>query len=191
MRSTTLLCCLLAVSFTAVKQMPAQDSDATNHSPEVTKAAEPPVHFYRLDIVIEQVDGDGKPFNNRSFSTMVSTARNDNNASTRMGAQVPIATGSALDGVNTQYRLEDVGINLDARGPRDVGSKLTLYLAAEITSLADATVSNGLNYRPIIEHNKWQGQVLIPIGKATTVFSSDDVRSKGSMRMLVTATLLQ
>jgi hypothetical protein len=42
-----------------------------------------------------------------------------------------------------------------------------------------------------MRQNKWEAVVLIPIGKSTVVFSSDDLDNKGSMQMLVTATLLQ
>jgi hypothetical protein len=181
MRNKIVLSCLLIMSLTAVQQMAAQESGEMNRSPETAKVAEPPAHFYHLEIVLEQVDADGKPTNSRSYSAVVSTARNDNNAQIRTGARVPIAMG--------QY--QDIGVNIDARSPRDVAGKLTLYMAADISSIADSKESNGMNDHPIFETNKWQGQVLIPIGKATTVFSSDDIRSKGSMRMVVTATLLQ
>jgi len=45
--------------------------------------------------------------------------------------------------------------------------------------------------QPIIRQNKWQGICLIPTGKPTVVFSSDSLDSKGSTRILVTATPLQ
>ena len=56
---------------------------------------------------------------------------------------------------------------------------------------AAAAKEAGDSTAPVTLQNKWQGQVLIPIGKATTVFSSDYTQSKGSMRLVVTATLLQ
>lgn len=193
MRRTTVLCCLLAASFMAAQRMPAQESGEAAKSPESAKPAEPPSHFYHLELVIEQVDADGKPTNNRSYSTIVSTARADNGVNTeiRTGAKVPLITGGGKEGAFTQYQYQDVGVKIDARNPRDFAGKLTLYLAATVTSVADGKEPSGLNTPPILGDNQWQGQVLIPIGKATTVFTSDDVHSKGSMRMVVTATLLQ
>jgi hypothetical protein len=71
-----------------------------------------------------------------------------------------------------------------------VGNKLSLYLSAEVSSVAD-TKDAPENSQPTLNQNKWQGQVLVPVGKATVVFSSDDLRSKGAMQLVVTATLLQ
>lgn len=67
---------------------------------------------------------------------------------------------------------------------------MTFYLAADVSSVA-APKDPGVAAPPVMEQNKWQGQVLVPIGKATTVFSSDDIQSKGGMQLIVTATLLQ
>ena len=157
----------------------------------MAKPAEPPTHFYRLDVILEQVDTDGKPTNSRSYATTVSTSRSDSNAEIRTGAKVPIVTGGGKDGEPIQWQYQEIGVSIDARYARDVAGKLTLFLAADVSSVADTKEPNGLNYHPVVEQNKWQGQALIPIGKATTVFSSDDIHSKGGMRMVVTATLLQ
>jgi hypothetical protein len=193
MRKTTVFCCLLVLGLIAVQRVPAQQSIENAKPQDTVRQADPPIHFYRLDLVLEQVDSNGKVTNSRSYSTTISTAHGDANAEIRTGGRIPIATGAfeANGGKSTQWQYQDVGVNIDARNARDVAGKLSLYLAADVTSVADAKESNGMNYQPVIEQNKWQGQVLIPIGKATPVFSSDDIRSKGAMRLLVTATLLQ
>ena len=37
--------------------------------------------------------------------------------------------------------------------------------------------------QPVIQSNKWLGSVTIPIGKAATIFSSDDVVSKRTLQV--------
>ncbi len=66
---------------------------------------------------------------------------------------------------------------------------MSLDLIAEVSSMAapnDASI-----HQPVIRQNKWQASVLIPIGKATVVFTSDSLDSKSSMQVVMTATALQ
>jgi hypothetical protein len=189
MRKMIVFFCLLLLATATQHRALAQDSGATKPQ-ETAKPAEPPTHFYRLDLSLEQVDADGKPINSRSYTITISTARGDANAEIRTGARIPIALGASKEGENTQFNYQDVGVNIDARNPRDVGGKLSLYLAADVNSVAESKEAATM-YHPTMNQNKWQGQVLIPIGKATVVFSSDEMQSKGAMRLVVTATLLQ
>jgi hypothetical protein len=188
MRKTTVFICLLALALTFSQRATAQDSDTTPKAQESAKSPEPPAHFYHLDLLLQQVGPDGKPTNSRTFAIIISTDRRDASTNTeiRTGARVPIQTG----GTNTQYQYQDVGINFDARNAREAGGKLTFYLAADVSSVA-APKDPAVAAPPVMEQNKWQGNVLVPIGKATTVFSSDDIQSKGGMQLVVTAALLQ
>jgi hypothetical protein len=191
MRKTTVLFGLLVLGLAIMQKVQAQDSDTIAKPQDAGKQAEPPAHFYRLDLVLEQVDADGKPTNSRSYTIAIDTGRSGVGTQIRTGARVPITTGASKEGEISQWQYQDVGVNIDAHGAHDVAGKLTLSLAADVSSVADTKGSEGLNYHPVLEQNKWQAEVLIPIGKATTVFSSDDIRSKGAMRLVVTATLLQ
>ena len=188
MRKATVFFCLLALALSVSHKATAQDSDATSKPQESAKSPEPPAHFYHLDLVLEQLGPDGKPTNSRSFAITISTDRRDagTNTEIRTGARVPIQTG----GSSSQFQYQDVGINFDARNAREAGGKLTFYLASDVSSVA-AAKDPSVATPPVMEQNKWQGQVLVPIGKATTVFSSDDIQSKGAMQLVVTATLLQ
>jgi hypothetical protein len=190
MRKMTVFFSLLLLAAATQHRALAQDSGATQKPQEAAKPAEPPTHFYRLDLSLEQVDADGKPINSRSYTITISTARGDAPSEIRTGARVPISVGSDKEGENSQWQYQDLGVNIDARNPRDVGGKLSLYLAADVNSFAESKDA-ATKYHPTLNQNKWQGQVLIPIGKATVVFSSDEMQSKGAMRLVVTATLLQ
>jgi hypothetical protein len=188
MRKSTLMLVLLALTLTSTAPISAQDSGAAAPGNEPAKPAETSAHFYHLDLVVEQVGPDGKPTNSRSYTTIVSTGHNDHSAAIRTGSRVPILTGSVKG--DTQWQYQDLGIDIDAQSAREVGNRLSLYLSANISSVADPKV-NHEDSLPTLNQNKWQGQVLIPVGKATVVFSSDDLQSKGAMRLVVTATLLQ
>jgi hypothetical protein len=44
---------------------------------------------------------------------------------------------------------------------------------------------------PVIRQNKWDSTVLIPIGKPTVVFSSDDLDDRGKLQVELTATRME
>jgi hypothetical protein len=156
----------------------------------------PPEHFYHLDFVVEDLNAEGKVVNSRSYSTAISTSTR-RSMSIRSGSKIPIATGSyGGDGkegssalVNTQYQYVDVGADFDIHDVHEVSSQLAFDVTAALSSVAEATNPN--LHQPVIRQNKWEALVLIPIGKQSVVFSSDSVDSKGSMRVLVTATAIQ
>lgn len=184
-----LACGLMALIFFPKVKLLAQESEKSS---DAAKTPEPPAHFYHLEFVVQETGPDGKPTNSRSYSGTVSTSRTDRGFSMRTGSRVPIATGS-FEGQNknmTQFQYIDVGVSIDARDARESGDKLALSLNADISSLGDNQNINGVN-EPVIRQNKWQAAALIPIGKATTVFTSDILDNKGGMQLVVTATLVK
>ncbi len=191
MRKTPIVCCLLVLTAAFGSMAFSQDIAKT---PEAPKAAEPAVHYYHLDISIQELGPDGKPTNSRSYSTTVSTDQRSRGASIRTGSRIPIVTGAASangeskQGVQFQY--VDVGVNIDVRSTREVGRELALDFSAEVSSLADP--SSPVNQPdPVIRQNFWQAIVLIPIGKPTVAFASERLESKDAMQLVVTATPVQ
>ena len=148
--------------------------------------------------MIQELGSDGKPTNSRTYSTIVSTDRTEHTSAIRTGSRMPIVTG-ALHGTSGdgkcefQYQYLDVGVNIDTQNVHEIGNQLAVYLKAEISSLAapaspaPATGSELAN-DPVIRQNSWFAPVVIPIGKATVVFSSDALESKGGMQLVVTVT---
>jgi hypothetical protein len=61
-----------------------------------------------------------------------------------------------------------------------------MAVVAEVTSTASGEAPSTLP--PLIRQNKWNSTVIIPVGKATTLFSSDDLHSKRKLQLEVTAT---
>lgn len=190
MRNITLVCCLLL--FTVVSGHKALAQDASGGQQSLKAQSTPPVthHFYHVDFVVEEIGVDGKAINSRTYSTTVSTD-SPWSMSIRTGSRVPIATGLAsVNGKeSTQFQYVDLGVNFDVREVREVGRQLSFNLTADLTGLAGS--SDTVTHQPVIRQNRWQGICLIPTGKPTVVFSSDSLDSKGSTRILVTATSLQ
>ena len=168
---------LLAV---AILLQPACAQDAPK-SNEAAKAADTtPAAFYQLLFVVQELGADNKPVNSRSYTTTVST---NNIGSIRTGSRIPVATGA------NQFQYVDVGVNFDIRHVAEIHHQLSLELAAEVSSLAGAYDPNV--HQPVIRQNSWHASVLIPIGKATTIFASDALDNKGSIQVVITAEPLQ
>lgn len=185
MRRWMAVCLMVAGSFALGRVAAAQDAA----KPEGAGA---PGHYYHLQFVVQELNAEGKVTNSRSYTTTVSTAPHES-ASVRVGSRVPVPTGPFLDSenkalVNLQYQYVDLGTNIDTSRAEQVDGKLSLNVAASISSMAAA---DPRLHSPIIRQNKWESVVLIPIGKATTIFASDSLDSTGSMRMVVTATPIE
>ena len=197
MRKITLVCCLVFLTLAFGPKSFAQDDAKTQ---DAAKTPPPPDHYYHLDIVVQEVSAEGKPVNSRSYSTTVVTNSNRYENSIRANSKIPVPIGSfstdAKDNatVNTQFQYQDVGVRFDIRDVHDAGRLLTLNLTADVSTLGGTAIlgSNGSNtHQPTMRQNRWDSAVLIPIGKPTVVFKSDELDSKGSMQVVVTASLLQ
>jgi hypothetical protein len=151
-------------------------------------APKPPDHYYRLNLTVEQTNDAGQVTNTRSYVATVETGGGAQEI--RTGSKVPVETGTANG--NTQFQYIDVGVMIDVKNVRDVGEKLGFTLVTEVSSVAPgANASSGMNPapgEPIIRSDKWNSNVLIPIGKPTVVFSADNLEDKGKMQVEVTAT---
>jgi type II secretory pathway component GspD/PulD (secretin) len=198
MRRIAAICFVSLFVLSAAHKTLAQDAakpKEASKAQEDAKPAAPPIHYYHLDFVIQELDANGKPVNSRSYATIVTTDRSDSNVDLRTGSRVPIVTAgkptaSETEKLETQFQYIDVGVRIDTRGAHEIGDQFAIHLHAEISSLAEAS-GTAERADPVIRQNSWDSAVLIPIGKPTVVFSSDALESKGRMQLVVTATLLQ
>ena len=205
MKRTTIFCVLLLVTTgfgrKGFAQLPPDNQspimqESNNQSPGAHQSA-PHEHFYHLDFVVEDLNAEGKVVNSRNYSTAVSTDTR-RTMSIRSGSKIPIATGSYSGGdgkdvasslVNLQYQYEDVGANFDINNVHEVSNQLAFDVTATLSSVAEALDPH--LHEPVIRENKWEAWVLIPVGKQSAIFNADSVDSKGSTRVLVTATAIQ
>jgi hypothetical protein len=134
--------------------------------------------FYRFDFVVKELES-GKVVNTRTYSTSASD-REGRTCSIRTGNKVPVPTAQGPE--TSQYTYIDVGVNVDCQGLREVDGQLALTLTAEISSAVGSTRP------PMIRQTKWNADVIVPLKKPTTIFTSDDVTGKGQMQLELTAT---
>jgi hypothetical protein len=132
--------------------------------------------FYKLDFVVKEVEG-AKVLNARSYSMVASTDKSAQTASIRSGTKVPYTTGGG------QFNYAEVGVNIDCRSVQELAGELSMFISVDVSSTLEQASAN-----PIIRQNKWNSNIVIPLRKPTTVFTSDDATTKRQMQLEVTAT---
>jgi len=178
MRKSVLINAVLIMLCLSVFAVPAAPQDAK--SPEAqTSAPRTEAHYYRLEFVLKELDGDGRVINSRTYHTGVST--DGRTSYVRAGTKIPIRVN---DKDNIQYL--DVGVNIDCEMARETAQGLALQIKTEISSLSNPPAGNEAT-TPIVRQNVWQSTTQLPIGKPTVVFSSDNLENKGRMQVEVTA----
>ena len=133
--------------------------------------------YYHLDFVVKELES-GKVINARTYSTTVATGAGT--SVIRSGSKVPISTGGDAPGYLTYL---DMGVNIDCRAAKEIQDQLALSVSAEIASVATESPSS----RPLVRQTKWESNVIVPIRKPTTIFSSDDPTTKRQTQLELTA----
>jgi hypothetical protein len=165
MRKSILICLVLALTAGSSRLFAQQDAQ---------KSSNPATQFYRLLFTVQEVGESGKITNSRVYSTSITNDHNFEHI--RTGTRVPIKTN---DKGEIQYL--DIGVNIDCGDASEMDGKLALEVTAVITGLA--TETENTNLTPVVRENRWQGSVLVPIGKPSVIFSSDDLQGKGRLQV--------
>jgi hypothetical protein len=139
------------------------------------------IHYFHLNFVVKEMDA-GKVISAHNYSATVSSKVTDH-SSVRTVDKVPVPTGSG------GFTYVDVGVNLDANVERATDTELILSVTADISSVASA-ISSGASQPgpPIVRQNRWNGKVVVPLKKPTTIYSADSAADKRQMQIEVTAT---
>ena len=182
MRKLAILCTLSIIACFCEVKMFAQEA-ASQSVP--SKTAEAPVHFYHLEFVVQELGTDGKPTNSRAYTVDTNTDRSNRGVSNRTGSRVPVPTSG------NSYQYVDLGVNIDVHNTHEVEGKLALEITADVSSLATGVGNIQAGAPPVIRTNRWQSPVLVPLNKASVVFTSDSLDSKGNMQIQVTAKPIQ
>jgi hypothetical protein len=174
----------LAVVLTLCCATSAQEAAAKDTAPAG------PATRHLLKFVVKELEG-GKVINSREYSTYLAGTSKETTgtSSIRTGSKVPIASGTPLGSSTiTQFTYIDVGVNIDIRGDRVEDGKLYCFIKAEVTSIDTSTISENSVRPSVVRQNLWSSPVFAPLGKPITLFSSDDVASKRTMQLELTAT---
>ena len=146
--------------------------------------------FYRLDFVLKELD-ENKVVSQKTYSTFMSAdERWQKAALIRVGVKVPyqVAVGN--------FNYADVGVNIDCQRLQEINGQLVVQVSAEISSLPAPGVVVAGSTPPesaaplamVVRQNRWNSVAVVAIGKATTLFSSDDLNSKRKLQLELTAT---
>jgi hypothetical protein len=145
-------------------------------------AAEQPKYF-RLNFVVKELEG-GKVVNSRAYAMTISTG--EGSFYMRTGNKVPIPAG----GPGGSFTYVDVGVNIDCGSAKEIQGQLALHVVAEISSAASlhSNEQTESSAPPLIRQAKWSSNVIVPIRKPATIFSSDDPSTKRQNQLELTAT---
>lgn len=181
-QTKTLFTLLVIALLCAPACLQAQDSQAASYKTSLE-------HYYRLEFRVLDVSAEGKVQDTRSYSIVAASGpKSDVTSSIRSGDRVPVTTTSTSGGSNVEYQYIDVGTNIDTDHIESMDQALRLRVTANISVIAmDAHVLNATPHEPIIRQAKWQSPVIVPIGKPTIIFSSDNNVDKGKIELELTA----
>lgn len=189
-------CLLLLTSAVATAQNP---SKAQSQTASAQSQTDQPPQFFRLKFVLKQLEGK-KVINSRIYTTEISAEPYTTHAghyiffnpfrpsSIRAATKVHYKSGNA-------YLPVDVGVEIDCRNTALVRGKLGMNVTADISYLAKSHAQPSQDTSiptapPITLHDRWSSDVLIPIGRPSILFTSDDPASTNILELDVIATLL-
>ena len=162
----------------------AQEASQENN-PGATRIK--PVQPYRLDFSFNEL-ADGKTINTRRYS-MNLTAGQSNEI--KIGTRVPVASGTTLPNMSSQYQYLDVGTNIWAQ-LREHGDELILAVHGENSNLdLDSGQHSGAFAPPVVRQIKIDGDTLLVTGKPIMIGSVDDPNSKRQFQLEVTVNKLK
>lgn len=186
--------CLIAIALLGCVGSTALGQNGAPMIVENTSAKAPYVpHYYHLVFVVKELDA-GKVINSRDYSMSIATIENPNmnNFSTRSirtGTRVPVEYETG------KVSYVDIGVNIDCKNVIDLGSSLGMDVSTDISSIQNdsafdpsRTQTPITRNNPMIQQNKWNSQVSVVLGKPTVLFSSDEVTSKRTLQLELTAT---
>src|SRR5580700_4675279 len=115
--------------------------------------------YYKFDFIVKELDA-GKVQSTRTYSAIGSSRGREGSLMIRAGERIQVPSGGG------QFTYLDIGTSIDCRIITETSNELGLSVQADISS-ADAPRA------PVISQMKWNSNVLIPLRKATVIFTSE------------------
>src|ERR1700693_657100 len=170
-----MICCGAAAH--AQDSAPAKSTAETKPAPA---AVEKPVHAYRLDFSVNELE-DGKKLNSRQYSLNLNA---DDANEIKIGTRVPVEAG------HEQFQYMDVGTSIWCRiGERADG--IPMSVRADISNFAIPEQGTGHESRPVVRQFKINASTLALRRKPMVVGSVDDPNSRRQFQLEVTVTKLR
>jgi len=193
MRRIMTICLVVATAGPSSGLQLAQAQDSATRAEQ----AEKPVHAYRLDFALNELEGE-KKLNTRHYSiNLVSGDRQE----VKIGTRVPVATASfptsASSGttvspaINTQFQYLDVGTHIWCT-LKEHSDALELQAGGDISNIdsGPSLETNGLS-APVVRQIKIVGGTIVVPGKPIVIGSADDPTSNRQFQLEVTVTKLR
>ena len=156
--------------------------------------------FFRLHFVLKELQGK-KVLNIRNYTTEISvvslsqTLRHDFQPfmnpydvhSIHNGTRVPVQTAPG------KYNYVETGVDIDCWNAALIGNRLAMTVTGNIRTIRKdkALQARSQLSPPFIRENRWSSKVLVPIGRSTVLFTSDDPDSPNTMELQLTAIPIQ
>jgi len=167
-----------AAAGSAQDEVPAK-SNAEAKGAAKGSAEDKPVHAYRLDFSVNELD-DGKKINTRQYSLNLNA---DDANEIKIGTRVPVESG------HEQFQYMDVGTSIWCRiGERPDG--IPMSVRADISNFAIPEQGTHES-RPVVRQFKINASTLALPGKPMVIGSVDDPNSKRQFQLEVTVTKLK
>jgi hypothetical protein len=161
----------------------AQDkasSEKTKSEADVAAEREKPVHAYRLDFSVNELE-ESKKINSRQYSLNLNA---DDANEIKIGTRVPV------EAAHEQFQYMDVGTSIWCRiVERPDG--IAMNVRADISNFAIPDPGTGHESRPVVRQFKINASTLAIPGKPMVVGSVDDPNSKRQFQLEVTVTKLR
>jgi hypothetical protein len=194
---------LLAFAFVSTAwPQETQPSEPANAPPSASSAQgnalmfsyeKSPEHYYRLEFRVLEISVEGKLINSRSYDEVVASgAKSATPSLIRSGDKVPVITSSypASGGTtNSQYEYFRIGTDIDVHKVAVLDGTLRLYVTADLSTIS--SVAPATPNHPITRTTRWDSNVIVPIGKPTVIFSSDNNAGNGKTELELTAVPLE
>jgi len=166
-------------------QAQEENKPATADNKVKAERAEKPMHAYRVDFSIAELE-DGKKINSRHYSMdLNSGAWNE----IKIGTRVPVVTESIPNKLEVaQFQYVDVGTNIKCR-LEERGDELALEVHSDFSNLASA--SEQRSPQPIIRQINMSGSTLADTGKSVVIGAVDDPNSNRTFQLDATVTRLK
>lgn len=180
------LALLLSGSAMAYSQEPSKSTVMQSETPKSE------VHHFQMKFRVLELE-DGKVINTRSYNMEITTD-NKTASSIRTSVRLPYSPDSAqavnavTNVIHTNFQYVEEYVKLDCLEASMRGNSLFVNINGDINTIGSEEKPNP--YGPITQNRKISSNVLLPIGKPTIIFSSDDLSSKRVMQLEVTAVKL-
>jgi hypothetical protein len=169
----------IMISGYGLKSLQAQEENKSASETNTVKAERPvkPVHAYRVDFSISELEG-GKKINTRHYSMDLNSGPW---TQIKIGTRVPVSTSQ------NSFQYLDLGTSIDCEIGEE-GDDLSLDVRSDFSNLSSPEEHST---QPIIRQIKINGRTLAVPGKPIAIGSVDDPNSNRQFQLEATVTRLR